>query len=179
MIGYEPGAIWPVNNPDEVQIREVYSRFGLAMYLAQVLEYGLVNVMAVFSIIPKRKTYCNNCEWEAAHDDFYKEELGNTFGTIMKKLQKMEVIPSELMARLWEAKEKRDYLAHRFFREHDKDFFVKEGRASMILECETIITIFSNLDHEIENMISPIREQYGITTVKIEEALESLKAGIG
>jgi hypothetical protein len=35
--GYPRGAIWPNEDDESVQIREVYSRYGLAMYRAQVL----------------------------------------------------------------------------------------------------------------------------------------------
>lgn len=40
MDGHEPGSIWPTGSFEEEQIREVYSRYGLAMYMAQVLEHG-------------------------------------------------------------------------------------------------------------------------------------------
>ena len=42
MDDYPQGAIWPAENEKSVQIREVYSRYGLAMYLAQVLEHYML-----------------------------------------------------------------------------------------------------------------------------------------
>lgn len=35
-------------------VKEVYARFGLAVYFAQVLEHGLVNALVILDLIPAR-----------------------------------------------------------------------------------------------------------------------------
>jgi hypothetical protein len=169
MDGYEPGAIWPVLNAEEVQIREVFSRFGLAMYTAQVLEHGMVNALLVIQLLPTRSGHASRSSWEEVFDQFYNGELAKTFGNIAQTLKKTEFFPADFIERLFSAKQKRDKLAHRFFRENDVDFTTDLGRKKMLMECEEIIEIFQGLDVEIDNFMSPLQVEFGITSELIEE----------
>ena len=46
--------------------KEVFARFGLAMYRAQVLEHGIVNALAVLDLIPSRRHLARSREdWGA------------------------------------------------------------------------------------------------------------------
>jgi len=40
---------------EDEHVKEVYARFGLAVYYAQVLEHGLVNALVVLDLIPNRR----------------------------------------------------------------------------------------------------------------------------
>ena len=71
MNGYPRGAIWPASDEDSVQIREVYSRYGLAMYRAQVLEHGMVNAVIVARMLPKMRDHSDRSAWEDAFDRAY------------------------------------------------------------------------------------------------------------
>src|SRR4051794_16451774 len=160
MDGYEPGAIWPAGDDDEVQIREVYSRFGLAMYLAQVLEHGIVNALLVLSLLPTMKGFADRTSWDAAFDRFYDAELGRTLGNMIRALEQTGVMPADLIEKLRAAKVHRDHLAHRFFREHDLDFMTSQGRSRMIAECEDRMELFQSLDREVEAIVSPQRTRF-------------------
>lgn len=169
MEGYPPGSIWPASDFDACQIREVYSRFGLAMFQAQVLEHGIVNALLVLRLMPTMNDYSDRQDWEAAFDRFYDVELSKTFGNMLKALQLLEDFPPDLIERLRSAKVERDYLAHRFFREHDMDFMTPEGRTKMIVECERLVELFQALDREVEGFVAPQRERFGITPEWIDE----------
>lgn len=172
MHDYAPGSLWPVTNEDDRQIREVYARYGLAMYQAQVLEHGLVNTLMIFRLLPTMKEYTDRYAWESAFDTFYSVETGKTFGNILKVIQLINNFPSDLLKKLRSAKSERDYLAHRFFREHDVDFMNFDGRIKMIVECERLIDLFQMLDKEIGGFARPYRERYGITSEKIRELMD-------
>ena len=167
MEGYPPGAIWPADDEDSVQIREVYSRYGLAMYQAQVLEHGMVNAVIIARMLPTMKNHGNRSAWEEAFDRAYDVELAKTFGNMLRALEPLQ-LPDDLMAQLRAAKIERDHLAHRFFREHDEDFLGRAGRTRMISVCEDIIERFAAIDAELESVMQPLRERHGITAEWIE-----------
>lgn len=167
MDGYPPGAIWPAEDDESIQIREVYSRYGLAMYQAQVLEHGMVNAVIVARMLPTIRNHPDRAAWEEAFDGAYDTELAKTFGNMLRALEPLG-LPEELMVRLRAAKLERDRLAHRFFREHDENFLGKAGRTKMIAECEDIIERFAAIDAELEAVMRPARERHGITAEWIE-----------
>ncbi len=164
---YLRGAIWPASDDDSVQIREVYSRYGLAMYQAQVLEHGIVNAVIVARMLPKMRDHSDRPAWEDAFDRAYDVELTKTCGNMLRALESLK-LPEELIDRLRVAKIERDRLAHRFFREHDEDFLGRTGRTVMIAECEDAIEIFTAIDADLEEHMRPQRERHGITSEWIE-----------
>lgn len=167
MDDYKPGSIWPADDDDAVQIREVYSRYGLAMYQAQVLEHGMVNAVIIARMLPAMLEHADRSAWEDAFDGAYDVELAKTFGNMLRALAPLD-LPGELLERLRCAKSERDRLAHRFFREHDVDFLGRAGRTKMIAECEEAIEIFSTIDADLEEHMRPQRERHGIRSEWIQ-----------
>ncbi|WP_341988716.1 hypothetical protein [Azorhizobium sp. AG788] len=175
MHGYPPGAIWPAENEDDVQMREVYSRYGLAMYCAQVLEHGMVNAVIIARMLPTLRGHPDRSAWEDAFDRAYDVEFAKTFGNMLRALGQFN-LPEELMERLRGAKSERDRLAHGFFREHAEDFLGRAGRIRMTAECEDAIEMFSTIDADLEEHMRPQRERYGITNEWIEMHLAATLA---
>lgn len=173
--GYPPGAIWRSTDPHDEQVREVYARYGLAMFQAQVLEHGMVNAMLVLSLLPTIRTFKDDAAWEAAFDRFYDVELAKTFGNMLNRLEPLDGFPPDLLTRLRAAKLQRDHLAHRFFREHDIDFMTADGRTKMIAECENIIVLFRDLDRKVEAFAKPERERFGITDEWIDKHVRMME----
>ncbi|WP_147273280.1 hypothetical protein [Paracoccus lutimaris] len=134
MHGFPSGSIWSADDEISIQIREVYSRYGLAMYHAQVLEHGMANAAIVLHMLPTASQYPNRIEWVEALDSAFNSELSKTFGNMLKALSSSE-LPKTIIDGLGRAKVVRDHLAHRFFREHDQNFFGISGREKMISEC--------------------------------------------
>lgn len=68
-------------------IKEVYARFGLALYRAQVLEHGIVNALVVVDLIPSRRHLARSkTEWEVAVDEFMGLHFDHTMGKLMSDL---------------------------------------------------------------------------------------------
>ena len=170
MEGHARGAIWSANNEDEVQIREVYSRYGLAMYQAQVLEHGMVNAVIIARMLPSMSQHADRTGWEEAFDRAYDAELAKTFGNMLRAVEALG-LPDNFMAGLRAAKVERDRLVHRFFREHHESFLGKVGRTRMIAECEDTIERFIAIDAQLEAFMRPQRERYGITVEWVESHL--------
>jgi len=172
---YPPGAIWPAEDEHSVEVREVFARYGLAMYQAQVLEHGMVNAVVIASILPTMHQYPDRSSWEDTFEQAYDSELAKTFGNMLRALEPL-ALPDELVSTLRQAKVERDRLAHRFFREHDENFLCKSGRARMIAECEEIIGRFTAVDAELDSFMSPHRERYGITKEWVDGFLSAALA---
>ena len=173
--GYPPGSIWPAEDEATVHIREVYARFGLAMYQAQVLEHGIVNAIVLARMLPTIRQHKDRAEWVGAFDQAYDTELAKTFGNMLLALEPL-ALPFDLIGRLRAAKLDRDRLAHRFFREHDQNFLNRSGRTQMIVECEGVIEKFAAIDAELDAFMCPLRERYGITAEWIEGHLAAAVA---
>lgn len=176
MDGFPPGAIWPANDFDDVQVREVYSRYGLAMYMAQVLEHGMVNAVIVMRTLPTIQAHADETAWEATFDAAYETGLAHTYGNMLRQLVSLEGFPPNLLERLRAAKEDRDVLAHRFFRQNDLAFMSGNGRTSMIAWCEERVELFKALSDDIDAFLAPIQERHGITQAWIDKAMEALLA---
>lgn len=155
--------IWPADDPESEVVREVYARYGLAMYSAQVLEHAIVNMVIVLRFMPTRSTHQSQESWEAAFDDFCIGEFGKTLGNMLRTLEKLNIVPEPLIERLRRAKEIRDVLAHRFFRKHDWDFMKQDGRAEMIVYCERAVEEFKAIDAELDTLCLSFLNQFGLT----------------
>lgn len=49
-----PIAIIVQSHDEDEHVKEVYARFGLAVYFAQVLEHGLVNALVILFLLPRK-----------------------------------------------------------------------------------------------------------------------------
>lgn len=174
MNGHPPGAIWPTAEFDDAQIREVYARFGLAMYMAQVLEHGMVNAVVVMKILPTVRSHTGEASWQAAIDSAFDNGFARTYGNMVRQLETLPEFPQQLLTRLKAAKDDRDILAHRFFRQNDMAFMNCDGRTGMIIWCEERIETFRALSDEIDAFLSPIQERYGLTEARLARLLEHL-----
>lgn len=172
MDDFPPGVIWPATDFDEVQIREVYSRYGLAMYMAQVLEHGMVNALVVMRTLPTMRSHDDAPSWHASFDNAYRTGLARTYGNMLQQLVSLERFPTKLLERLKAAKEDRDILAHRFFWQNDLAFLNRDGRTSMIAWCQARIELFTALSDDLDAFLAPIQAQYGITQERIDRVFE-------
>ncbi|MBI2509007.1 MAG: hypothetical protein HYV99_03225 [Betaproteobacteria bacterium] len=113
---------------EDEHIKAVYAHFGLAVYLAQVLEHGLANALLCAELLPSRAGKpVPRKQWEAEFDAFMERQFEGTLGRLIRSLKKAAPIPTELEGLLTEALEKRNFLAHHFFRERAGAFSHAKG----------------------------------------------------
>lgn len=133
-----------MDDPDEELIKEVFARFGLCLYLSQVVETGMINILTALetatSSQPTRQTF----------DALYKEHEDLTFGNLLKKLKRHNFFAENLEEDVRHMKSSRDHLAHRFFRNHDIDFITPAGCRHMIDILRQHKDRFDRLNKEIE-----------------------------
>lgn len=103
-------------------MKTTFAHFGLAYYLASVLEHEIVNTLAVNRLVAAEQLLSD--PW----DDKFKA----TMGALVKQLEAHTQADPELAADLIEALQLRNHLAHAFWRDRAEDFCTEDGRARMI-----------------------------------------------
>ncbi len=152
-------------------VKEVYAHFGLSIYLAQVLEHGIVNTFIFLELIPRTKG-----KWKVDEFDAYLNgEFEKTLGRLINKLRSLTSISDDLETTLHSALEKRNWLAHHYFRERSSQFMSEFGRNSMIQELQECQKLFNHADETLGAVLTPLRLKFGVTDSKIDEFLENMK----
>jgi hypothetical protein len=158
-------------------VKEVYARFGLAMYFAQVLEHGIVNGLVIIDLIPSRRHLVRSPEeWAATVDEFMSRHFESTMGRLIRDLQSITTVPSDLEQLLRHALKKRNWLAHDFFRERSLEFMTTSGRDLMLHEVDECRDLFKAADERLEAIVHPLRVAAGMTDEMLAKEYERMKA---
>jgi hypothetical protein len=161
-------------DPDD-HAKEVYAHFGLAIYLAQVLEHGLVVALIYADLMPSRKPHHTTADF----DLFMDRHFETTMGQLIKAVQKHVPVPAELKVLLLEARAKRNWLVHHYFRERAESFMNEPGREKMIAELKKAHGLFSRTDELLGEVVRPLREKFGFTDKKLEADYNAYAYKIG
>jgi len=154
-------------------VKTVYAQFGLALYLTQVLEHGLVNALVFIDLLPSRAgNPVPRKQWEAEFDSFLERNFETTLGKMIRSLKAVSQIPGDLESTLADALTKRNFLAHHFFRERSDEFMSQEGREKMIAELQDAQALFEAADAKLAEATKSAREKYGFTDERIEQMIE-------
>jgi hypothetical protein len=85
------------HDADGEQVKEVYARFGLAVYFAQVLEHGIVNALVILDLIPSRRHLARSAdEWGSEVDAFMDRHFQATMGRMMRNLRDTTQVDDDL-----------------------------------------------------------------------------------
>lgn len=157
--------------------KEVYARFGLAMYQAQVLEHGLVNAMLLLDLVPNRLHLMQHrAEWNREVDAFMDQHFETTMGRMLNSLRKLTDIDPTLEDLLTDALRRRNWLAHDFFRERAVEFLSTNGRHQMIEEVDEAYNLLERADDALEATLVPLRKKIGVTDEMVGKILDEYKA---
>jgi hypothetical protein len=151
-------------------VKTVYAQFGLAMYLAQVLEHGLVNALVVLDLLPSRVGKpVPRKEWEREFESFMERHFETTLGRMIRNLKTVTPVPTELETILSDALRRRNFLAHDYFRERAEKFMSIEGREDMLSELQEAQALFEEADAKLTDVSRPLREKFGLTDERLAE----------
>src|SRR6266540_570841 len=135
---------------DEEYIKEVYARFGLAMYWAQAVEREIgILLAAVYNPAFGRST---PDERERA----FHEEFSKTLGHLVAKLGETGRVKPDFDSRLLKSVETRNWLSHHYFWDRAGHFMSQEGRDFMLEE----LTGISDELRAINDVLSPISQRW-------------------
>ncbi|MFH7811304.1 MULTISPECIES: hypothetical protein [Acetobacter] len=163
-------------NEDEHH-KEVYAHYGLAVYLAQVFESGLINALVTLDFMATNSSHLiTKTDWSDSYDAFFNDNAKLPIGPLLGKLKKFEFFSGDLKVKLELAAEKRNFLVHRYFRDNINLFATEQGREQMIEEFKCCADTFTSADRCLSGIIEPINARYGLTQQKIDALLEELFA---
>jgi hypothetical protein len=148
------------------QIRQVFAVYGAAMYFAQVLEHGLVNVV----MVSRAGTYRSHEEADAV----WEELFASTMGRQLRDALAEGGLSEALVDRLRNALRTRNYLAHEFWRERSDHMGSFTGRNELLVELEEMRAELHASDRELEPITRGIFAAKGVT----EKMFEAEVAGI-
>ncbi|QJY34701.1 hypothetical protein HND92_18095 [Diaphorobacter sp. JS3050] len=157
------------------QVKEIYARFGLAIYQAQCLEHGLVNALVMLDLIPnERHKVKSRAQWEGLVDYFMDSKFELTLGKLIKSLSAVAAVPDNLAQDLASALKLRNYLAHHYFRERSEMFVSATGRRKMFDELIEWCDQLSKADDELSFVVAPAAAAAGLTPELQEKLFKEL-----
>jgi hypothetical protein len=166
---------------DESNLTEIsnepYTQFGLAMYHAQVLEYGIVNAIGAYNLSAQREQR----QQVTASDieGLWAKAFKGVLGTLIAKLRVTVDIPPPLEDQLDEALRIRNWLAHGYFRDRMFDLPSVEGRNKMVQELKEAVRLFAAVDGDLELLVKPVWTKLDVTDEKVRAEHSANMAKIG
>jgi hypothetical protein len=157
-------------DPESWHVREVYAKFGLAMYQGQVLEHEIVNLLSWTGINVGELATQEQADVNAV------TLFAKTMGALRMALLKRRLDLGHLDDELMRAVKLRNFLAHGYFRERAAAFMTAEGRDRMIAELDQAIEFFREADAGLTPFTLRIIEAFGLTE-KLHELREEDPAG--
>ena len=156
--------------PNGDLVKEVHAYFGLCMYFAQVFETGLINALTALETAVDKKPF------RATFDAYYAKHESLTFGNLLKMLSRHKFFSDDLLKEAETLKLDRDYLAHRFFRDHNLDELTIAGCYAMIDDLETRRKRFMDLDQKVTALEDRAFEKLGFDTETLRSETSRIQA---
>jgi hypothetical protein len=162
--GFEERA---VDAADE-ETREVYARYGLAMYFAQVVEHAIVNLMIALRLPERGALTARDI------DQFMDEAFAMTFGRLLKELRQMGQPIDSVERELDQARDLRNWLAHRYFRDRAVQFMSPAGRVVMLQELDDATDLFLRVNESLERLSAEVRAANNVGEDAVRQEYEKL-----
>ena len=165
-------------------IKTTFAHFGRAFYAANVFESGLQIAIMLLEFFAEQeakfrregKNNFNRERYEAEFDAFFARQFAQSLGNLIKRAQSLAAMPDDLKARISHVKQRRDFLAHHFFRERAIEFGSRAGRDGMIDELERDHDLFHDADRELHDFLEPHRRRWGLTEERLDRAYKEMLA---
>lgn len=169
-----------LDEDDDQQIVETFARFGRAIYMANVVEVGLAQtLMQIEFLTPAREKFIaekgkdfDQAAFDADFTAFMAKQFSKTMGQLKQRVAEVSNFDEALRKRIIDATERRNFLAHHYWRESAEQFMTEDGRAKMIEELTKDAEVFEQLDKDIRSATKPVRERLGIKEALLNEGVE-------
>lgn len=163
---------------DDPQIREVFARFGRAMYLAGTLEMGLTNALLQVVFLAEARRHFLQMgkfpdKYDANFDAFMETQQKRTMGQLVGRLRETGVLEAELVKRVDVAVDRRNFLAHHFWRERAEAFLIPRKRDEMIAELMESADLFEGIKNDLHEALRTGREEMGVKDETINARIKT------
>lgn len=150
------------------QRREIFARYGLAMYHAQCVEKSLaILVSTVFN----RDFLPSDPE---RREEILDEVFAKAIGRLLTRVRKQVSVPPNLSRVLDDARHKRNWLAHEYFWARAGEFLTIRGQKKMIGELSELSEFFSKVDAHLTSTYEKWIKKVGVSQQKLDDSLRNL-----
>jgi hypothetical protein len=156
-------------SPGEWEQREVYAKFGVAVYLCQCLESQLVNYVIAL------RGVAGNAITRQEVDVLFGELFGNTLGRNLREAARVLGDDAALSSELAPVLTLRNELVHHWMRERALDQGTSKKRRAMIEELDTAIEQLEVADATLVERTQPLLERLGVSRSIIHTEYERLR----
>ncbi len=153
---------------DGAQEREIYARYGLAMYAAQVLEESASSLIVVHEM-----THGNMRVVEEVGDRF-DELWTKTLGALIRQVGTHQLVTADQSAVLGDALKARNRLAHHFFREEADSFVTPGGKRRMLDQLDAARRLFQEASALAADIYLRYMSKYGVTRGTLDEMVKDM-----
>jgi hypothetical protein len=161
---------------ENAEIRNLYAETGLALYLAQVLEHGIVNILVLGYMIAVGKTAPHPITEEkiarflAKAEEIEQRHYEQTLGALLTSVHKSGIsLPAPLVDLLTKALEHRNRLVHRLFRERALEIGNSSGRKSVFAELKDMKEVFIEADTALDGIWKQLALKNGINQQRLAD----------
>lgn len=148
--------------------RELFGRYGLAMYHAQCVEKSLA---ILTSCVFHKEFLKSSIE---IREEIQSQSFTKVPGHLIRKLESQVTIPQNLNNNLLEALRKRNWLAHDYFYDRAQDLLTPDGNKKIIEELTSLYKFFSELDLHLMSIVDKWSSKVGIEK-SIENEIKEMK----
>jgi hypothetical protein len=113
-------------------------------------------------------------KYESEFDRFFDVDFAQTTGNLLKRLERSLNIPDELKKDIAYAKQRRDFLAHHFFRDRAEDILTRSGLDKMIDELIVDQGLFQHVDKCLQEATASLRSRLGIKDEMLEKYFQKI-----
>ena len=155
---------------DDWEQREVYAHFGLAIYLCQCLESGVVNYLALLRAnkLGRRLT-------DAEYDELFERLFGGTLGRNLREVRDLVGDDWELAPELTAILKLRNDLVHHWMRDRALEQGTSAKRRATIAELESVAERLEATDAKLRTRVQHLLAAGGVTDDWVREEYERLR----
>ena len=149
--------------PGQAELAPVYAEFGAAIHDTQVLEFGLVLLMAL-------ATRYEDAKFDSdAVSSLSSAQAGQTIGELFRAVRKKEHFTSPERKAIHKAIRLRNDLVHRFMVDKVERLLSVEGRKDLIEELQAIRRSVQFADQIIASLMNHYLDEYGASLEELQD----------
>ena len=153
----------PLDLPEQADLAPVYAEFGAAVHDTQVLEFGLVLLMALATRYDDAQFGTDSVKTLST------AQAGQTVGELFRAVRKKEHFTSPERKAIHKAIRLRNDLVHSFMVDKVENLFTPEGRESLLQEIRAIRGAVQTADRINASLIDRYLEEYGTSVDELKD----------
>ena len=153
---------------------ELYAEYGIAAEKAQVLETEAGNVAIAFVALLVGTNRIDD-QQKKFYSNLVDDVNRKTMGSLLKDIKTIVDFDEEGIGVIDDALEKRNYLAHHFFRTHNFAIMVQDGRKKMLEELRQIQNKLDIAHASLSSISSLLQRLCGLDLPDLEKLIKAGK----